>query len=337
MGKDSARNVTIADVASEVGVSVQTVSRAINDKGEISEETKERVLEVVRRLNYQPNGIARGLVTRQTCTIGLVVPDITNPFFTEVARGVEDVAFSHSYNVFLCNTDEDISRETIVLNSLNEKRVDGLILSSSRLDDVALKAQLSHFRNVVLLNRDLQGIEGVGFVIVDDEYGAMEAVDFLIKASHRVIGLLAGPGRSQSGRRRTSGYLRALRNNGISVDLELVVPCEPSIDGGKIALDRLLTARSDVTAILAYNDLVSVGALQACRDLGRCVPRDLAIIGFDDIPLAERVLPPLTTMRIPLRMIGAEAVGILLSMMEGRHASESRIVLRPELVARGSV
>ena len=186
--------ITIADVAREVGVSMMTVSRVINDKGDVSPVTRKRVLQAIEHLGYRPSGIARGLATQHTGTLGLVVPDIANPFFAEIARGVEHVAHAEHYNVFLCNTEEDQDRELAVLNSLAEKWVDGIVLCSSRLDNASLMHVIHSHPAVVLVNRRL-GTEatGVSTVRVDDFTGGKIATEHLLSRNHRVIGFLTGP------------------------------------------------------------------------------------------------------------------------------------------------
>ena len=201
--------VTIADVAREAGVSSMTVSRVVNDKADVSPATRQRVLEVIQRMGYRPSGIARGLATQRTGTLGLVVPDVANPFFSDVARGVEHGAYAEGYNVFLCNTEEDPERELAVLKSLEEKRVDGLVLCSSRLDDNELEQVVARHPTAVLVNRQLVG-EHVRSVMVDDEAGGKLATEHLLDAGHGAVGFLAGPEVSHSGRQRAKGYRAAL-------------------------------------------------------------------------------------------------------------------------------
>jgi len=327
--------VTMSDVAREAGVSLMTVSRVVNDKGEISPATRQRVLAVIERLGYRPSGIARGLATRHTSTLGLVIPDVSNPFFSEVARGAEHVAYAEGYNVFLCNTEEDPERELAVLESLEEKRVDGVLLCSSRLDDGALRQAVAHHPAVVLVNRRLAN-EAAGRVLVDDETGGRAAVQHLLQAGHRAVGFLAGPPTSHSGQERAKGYRAALAAAGLPYNPAWVRPCPPTVAGGLETTRHLLTACPELTALFCYNDLVAVGALQACAELGRAVPTDLAIVGFDDIPLAALVTPPLTTCHVPRYELGRQAMRLLLDRINGCTEECQEIVLRPELVVRAS-
>ena len=327
-------SITIADVAREAGVSAMTVSRVVNRKGEVSPDTIRRVQEVIERLGYRPSGIARGLATRRTGTLGLVIPDIANPFFSGLARGVEQAAYEAGYNVFLCNTDEDPQREVEVLQSLEEKRVDGVLLCSSRLGESELVAALERFPAGVLVNRRLER-KLFGAVVVDDELGGALATRHLLQTGHREIGFLAGPAVSYSGQERAKGYRAALEAAGRSYDPGLVYPCQPTLDGGKQTAARLLVDHPGVTALFCFNDLVAAGALHACIEMGRGVPADLAIVGCDDIPLARLIVPPLTTCRVPLSEMGVQATRLLLERMRGCEDC-TEVVLKPELVVRAS-
>jgi LacI family transcriptional regulator len=327
--------VTIADVAREAGVSLMTVSRVVNDKADVSQATRQRVLQVVERLGYRPSSIARGLATRRTGTLGLVVPDVANAFFANVARGAESHAYARGYNVFLCNTDEDSQREEEVLQSLEEKRVDGVVLCSSRLDDSELSLQLRRFPVLVLVNRLLES-DDVCTVLVDDKAGGRLATDHLLSAGHQAVGFLAGPPLSHSGRQRKAGYRAALTAAGWPYNADLVQHCSPTVQGGHQAARELLVAHPRLTALFCYNDLVAVGALQACAELGRRVPDDLAVVGYDDIPLANLVTPPLTTCRVPRYKLGELAMQLLLDQIDGSSDQHERVVLQPELIVRVS-
>jgi len=328
--------VTMADVAREAGVSLMTVSRVINEKGEVSPATRQRILEVIEQLGYRPSAIARGLATRRTGSLGLVMPDVANPFFSDVARGAEHVAYAEGYNIFLCNTDEDPQRELSVLQSLEEKQVDGVVLCSSRLDDSELEAALAHHPAAVLVNRRLEGGGVVGSVLSDDEAGGRLATQHLLQAGHRVVGFLAGPPASHSGRQRAKGYCAALAAAALPHNPDWTRHCSPVVESGRETARHLLTAYPELTALFCYNDLVAVGALQACADLGRRVPDDLAVVGFDDILLAALVIPSLTTCRVPRYELGAQAMQLLLDQINGCHDECTEIVLQPELIVRAS-
>ncbi len=328
----------MSDVARQAGVSLMTVSRVINNKGDVSSETRQRVLEIISSLGYRPSAIARSLATKETSTIGLVIPDVSNAFFAEITQGVERLAYSKGYHVFLCNTEEDPQRELAVIQSLEEKRVDGLIICSSRLEEEKLIDILANLPAAVLFNRRLhQTIEDTfDTVTLDDERGGWLAAHHLIQSGHRQIGFLAGPPASYSGAGRRKGFLTALQEAGINLVDGWMKHCQPSVEGGYEATRYLLGTYPQLTALFCFNDLVAVGALQACDELKCRVPQDLAIIGHDDIPVAALVSPTLTTCRVPRYELGARAVNALLERLRDNPADCSQIVLQPELVIRES-
>lgn len=327
--------VTIADVAREAGVSLMTVSRVMNDKGDVSDDTRQRVQAVVERMDYRPSGIARSLVTQRTGTIGLVVPDISNPFFADIARGVADAAYQEDYSVFLCSSDEDPTRELEFVASLEEKRVDGLIVCSSRLSTDDLAGALARHTNVVLINRRISGA-GAGAVLADDEAGARMIIEHFIVTGRRTIAFLAGPPASYSGMARLSGYRSVLEASSIAYQPDLVMHCAPTADGGGEAASCLLTMRPDISALFCYNDLVAVGALRTCTRLGLAVPEQIAIAGFDDIAIAALVYPPLTTCRVPRYEIGVQANRLLQSQINGELCNGCETILPVQLVVRAS-
>jgi LacI family transcriptional regulator len=278
------------------------------------------------------------LATKETCTIGLVVPDVSNPFFADITRGVEQLAYSKGYHVFLCNSEENQNRELTVIQSLEEKRVDGLILCSSRLDDEVLVDALVNLPPVVLINRRLQRKDDDNFdsVILDDEQSGCLSTQHLIQRGHRQIGFLAGPATSFSGAGRRAGFLVALQEADIALEPGWIHHCPPSVDGGYEATRSLLADYPQLSGLFCFNDLVAVGALQACDELGRRVPQDLAIVGHDDIPLAALVSPALTTCRVPRYELGARAVSVLLERLRDFPNEASQIVFQSEFVIRDS-
>lgn len=328
----------MSDVAREAGVSLMTVSRVINEKEDVSVETRQRVLKIISDLDYRPSAIARSLATQETRTIGLVVPDVTNPFFADVTRGVEHLAYAQGYHVFLCNSEEDPQRELALILSLEEKRVDGLILCSSRIEDRVLVDLLARLPAVVLINRNLNLDNEDPFqsVMLDDTQGGKLATQHLIQTGHQRIGFLAGPAASFSGQGRKQGYQAAMQAAGLTIDPEWVVLCQPSVEGGVQASRELLCRHPELTALFCYNDLVAVGALHACAELALAVPGDIAIVGHDDIPLAGLVSPSLTTCRVPRHELGSLAVKALIERLKDCPTGCQRIILEPELVLRQS-
>ncbi len=331
--------VTIADVAREAGVSMMTVSRVVNDKEGVSQETRQAIEEIIQKLDYRPNIHARGLATQRTGTLGLVVPDISNPFFSGVARGVENTASSKGYSILVCNTEENPQRELDVLELLVEKWVDGLVLCSTRLEYQKLQSYLTQYPAAVLINNVLEGQQipdNVSCAMIDDKAGGQMATNHLIQSGHKVIGFLSGPPVSQSSRWRNYGYRQALAEAGLPYRSELVLPCSPTVEGGQQATSQLLESHPEITAIFCYNDLVAVGAIQACAELGRVIPLDLAIVGYDDIILAPLVTPSLTTCHIAREELGKLATELLLEHLAGRTKGCENRILQPELIIRAS-
>jgi LacI family transcriptional regulator len=330
--------VTIEDVAREAGVSRQTVSRAINNKAEISADTLNRVLEAVDKLGYRPSRMAQGLVTQRTYTLGLVVGDITNPFFPEVARGVIDAAQLRDYNVFLCNTDGNLQQELRILQSLADHAVDGIIIFPSYDSDDNLKTIVEQYqRPLVLVNHAFRHYL-VSNVLVDNQRGAGLAVDYLVSKGHTAIGMLTGvlnPSRDRV--RRILGFRQALAAHGLPVVEEWLVPSlDPTFERGYEAGRYLLSQHPQVTAIFAYNDLLALGAIRACHELGRRIPDDCAIIGFDDIRWAATATPALTSIGVNKHYLGEQSVTCLLSMLESPDAVFQPIYVDVELVIRES-
>lgn len=330
--------ITIADVAARAGVSMMTVSRAMNNKKGVSEATRVRILLIAQEMGFQPSGIARGLATNRTGTIGLVVPDIANPFFAEIARGVEDVAHAHDYNVFLLNSSETIEREQKALDSLWTRQVDGLICCSSRLQQSKLLYYLDRFSDVVLINRALdEDYAGVVTIDVDDAAGSFQAVAHFVEQGRLNMAFVAGPAHSDSSQKRQEGFRAACALYGVETAVSNIQPCAPTREGGYQAAMSLLSAKPELQAILAFNDLVAVGVMQAVWENGRSVPADIAIIGFDDIPLASLVTPSLSTLRIDKHGLGEQAMNTLVHLMNATDQTHSaNQTIQPKLILRQS-
>jgi len=329
------KRVTIEDVAAAVGVSRQTVSRAMNDKGEISPATKERVLQAIQELGYQPNRLAQGMVTQRTKTVGLVMPDITNLFFPEVARGVQDAGRQHDYNVLLCNTDDKLEEEIKVLYSLAAQRVDGIFMIGSVSDDASLAKFADTYSPIIMLNRFFEHPH-VNLIIVDNERGAFLAVEHLITLGHQKIGMLANLDFSRSQIRRVRGYEDALNHYGITLDRSLIVGGASTLEGGYSALQQLLNAHPEVTAVFTYNDLMALGAMRAAHDLDKRVPEDLAVIGFDNIGLAAMATPSLSSIHVDKYAIGQKAMNRILDLLDKPDDSYETIQVGVELIQRES-
>lgn len=333
------QRVTMSDVAREAGVSLMTVSRVINNKGEISPDTRRRVQEVVEKLGYRPSGIARSLATRRTYTIGLIVPDIANPYFSGMAHGAAKIAYSEGFSVLLCDCEENPELELEMLNVLEEKRVDGVIVASPRSTTNKLIPVLSRHSNVVIVNRIIDESSDpreLAHVINDDKEGGYLVTKFLLDHGHVVVGFLAGPKISYGYLQRDLGYRSALKEHNLDYRPEIVQHCPPTVEGGRKAAIQLLQDHPEIDALVCFNDLVAIGALQCCYKLGIKVSEDLAIIGYDDIPMASWVRPSLTTCRVNFEEMGGFASQLLVQRIRGCAEDCKNIVLEPELVLRYS-
>ncbi|GIP31968.1 LacI family DNA-binding transcriptional regulator [Paenibacillus sp. J2TS4] len=330
-------SLTIKDIAKIADVSIATVSRVINNKAEgISEETRQRVLQIVKEHNYTPNRIARSMITKNTRTIGLIIPDIRNPFFTELVRGVEDVANRFQYTVFLCNGDKEVHKTIEYLNLMKENSADGVLLTVS--DQIMGKPFQQAVEQldmpVVLIDRGHQSLKFSG-VYIDNVKAGYKAVNYLISLSHTEIGCIAGPKEIKNSHDRLQGYLEALKTAGIPVNPEYIVHSNFEMEEGYQAAKQLLT-RHQVTAIFALNDLIAFGVYQAAEELGLRIPDDLSVVGFDDLEYNRLLSPKLTTIRQPIYEIGETAAEILLKQIQGRRRARVETYMEIELVVRGS-
>ncbi|MBE3578676.1 LacI family DNA-binding transcriptional regulator [Caldanaerobacter subterraneus] len=329
--------VTIKDIARLANVSVTTVSRVINNKPEgVSEETRQKILKLVKELGYQPNAIARGLVTKKTKTIGLIIPDISNPFFPDIARGVEDSAHIYGYNVFLCNTDDNLEKESEYIKALKEKYVDGIIFTSSSIPKHEHIIELVESGiPVVIMDRRVDS-ENIYGVFLDNYEGGYIATKHLIDLGHEKIGCITGPLYTKSAKERLEGYKKALLDSGIKIDEKLIFEGDYKINGGIIGAERLLKDNKDMSAIFACNDLMAYGAYKTIRSFGYKIPDDISVVGFDDIQLSQILEPQLTTIKQPAYDMGLTAARMLIKLIEGKKLKKKIINFRPQLVIRQS-
>lgn len=327
---------TIKDVAREAGVSIATVSRVLNDTNWGTPATRARVIEASKKLGYRANSLARSMVKGQSGMIALVIPDVRNPFFTDVARGVEDVANKYDYRVLLCNTDENPDKERNYLEALRSKIVDGFIISVASDKDRVLKKVVRDGLPFVFIDRKCPGISADA-IVVDNRDGAFKAVSHLIDLGYRRIAIIAGKRDTLPGQERLQGYLDAHEQAGIKVDERLIKEGGFTKDGGFEAASALLSLAQRPTAIFVSNNAMTIGCLKALVQAGIKIPNDMAVVGFDDSDWAEFFSPPLTVVRQPTYTIGSLAGEILFQRIKGIAPAERKeIVLRPELVIRGS-
>jgi LacI family transcriptional regulator len=329
--------VTLKQLAARAHVHPSTVSRVANHDPSlrIGPTTRQRIETLLRETEYRPNGVARGLKLRQTLALAVVIPDITNPFFAALFRGVEDGASPRGYNVLLCNTDGSPERQRSHIQSLHARRVDGVILASSFLKDPTVRWLRQQRVPYVLVNR-FSDEDQDPFVGSDDLVGARVATGHLAQLGHRRIGHLAGKPTVSTGLLRRRGYLSAHTEAGLIADPRLVIESGYTEEGGARAAERLLALEDPPTAIFAVTDMTAVGAFGAARRMGLRIPEDLAIVGYNDIPLASRMVPALTTVHVPIHEFGSAAARLLLEQIETGEPSRRRVVFNPELIVRGS-
>jgi len=327
--------VSIKDIAKKAGVSHSTVSRALRDSPLVSQETKERIRRLAEEMGYSPSAVARGLVTQRTHTIGLVVTSIADPFVSRITDGIEDVALNAGYSVFLCNSHADPERELAVVRTFHERRVDGVIVTASRVGSLYSSLLEELGVPVVLINNQRPG-RYVYSVSTDNRDGARKAVDYLIKLGHRRIAYIGSQSRLYAHGERLAGYREALTAHGLSPDPRYIVADMEAddINRGRRAARDLLSLSPPPTAIFCFNDMTAIGVLVACREMGCRVPEDLSVVGFDDIAMAAFTCPPLTTVRQQCYELGREAMNMMLKLLNNQEASD--LVLPAELVMRES-
>ncbi|MFC0211153.1 LacI family DNA-binding transcriptional regulator [Paenibacillus chartarius] len=330
--------ITIYDIAKKANVSAMTVSRVINNTGKISEATRKRVKQVMEELHYVPNSTARSLVLQKTMMLSLLITDITNPFFTTVARGAEDTARKFGYKMLFGNSDEDYTKESEYVDSIVSTRVDGVLFAPAGDGSLDHLTRLQKHRiPFVILDREVPGIES-DLVLGDSKEGARRLVEHLLQLGHRRIALVNGSPDVSTARLRQQGYADALKLADIPYDDELVVHISYRDFRDDGALDRLLGLERPPTAIFAANNVLAVGMIRALRERGLRVPDDVSVVCFDDLGLASVLDPFLTVAAQPAYQFGALGVQMLLERIEAGPELQRRTIMLPsELMLRSSV
>lgn len=323
----------ILEVAREAGVSVATVSRVLNRSGYVKQETYQRVMEAIRKLNYVPNGVARSMVKGSTRTIGLILPDVTNPYFPMLARGVEDAAAAQGYLVILCNTDNNPQTEAMYLKMLREKCVDGMVYVSASEHTDHVK-EFAEAVPVVWVDRTAVGIEG-DVVAGDDLLGGYIATRHLLQQGHTRIAFIAGPAGLMTSEERERGYRLALKETGIIPEEDLIARGNFQFESGRRAMTEILN-RTTPTALFASNDLMALGAMEVITEAGLRIPQDIAVVGYDNIVFARLAKPPLTTVEQPSYMIGLTACEMLMERMAQKELPVQKKLFKPNLIVRAS-
>ncbi len=340
MAGRSETRVSIKDIARAAGVSHSTVSRALGEGMLVKPATRERIKQVAREMGYTPDAAARSLVTGRSRTIGVVVATIADPFVAEVVQGVETTAHDHGYTVVLSGSGSEPVREIAAVEMLRSKRVDGLIVTASRIGAL----YLGHLERlgvpvVLINNHNEQSGHYTYTVTVDNHHGGLLAMDHLLVKGHRRIAYVTGPADHSSDMERMGAYREALEARGLAWEPDLVVPGDGWPEGGRRALETLMARPQPPTAVFCYNDMTAIGLVRAAREVSIRVPGTLAVVGFDDIPLAAYVDPPLTTIAQPKLEMGQLAMGMLLNLMQTDTSVAARLsdqVVQGRLVIRES-
>ncbi len=327
-------NPTLRDVARRAGVSITTASRVLSGSDHpVAIEVRQRVLQAAQELDFTPNAYARGLSKREFRLIGLVIPDVRDPYFVEVARGTEDVANREGYMVVLCNTDRDPAKERKYVEELRAMRA-GIILTGGGIDREAHLADIAnHPAPVVVIGRHQIPCTSVQ---IDDIRGAIEATEHLIGLGHRRIGFISGPLTSATAADRLEGFRQAMARHSLPVEENLIAEGHFTFDGGAAGLRHLVENPNPPTAVFAANDLMGLGALREARHRGIRVPQDLAMIGFNGITATEQSDPPLTTMHLSLRQIGQLATDLLLRQLKNQLPERTSVLIQGKLIVRES-
>jgi LacI family transcriptional regulator len=329
---------TLRDVALRAQVHPSTASRALNPETRplVKPETAERVLQAASALGYLPNPIARGLKTNRSSSIGVLIPDLTNPLFPPIVRGIEDALLEVGYRALLVNTDNDPRREVDQVASLRARQVEGLIVATARLEHPLVAQLAEEGFPLVLVNRRLESA-GVPSVTADDASGVAMAMRHVAGLGHRRVGHLAGPQWTSTGQTRLRAYRQAVLDLGLDADPDLVVIAEAwTEEQGSRAMAELIERDTGATAVIAGNDLIALGCYDVIYDRGLRCPEDVSVVGFNDMPFVDKLRPPLTTVRIPHYRIGSEAAQLLLQRIRNPHEPIKSILLPLTLVTRQS-
>jgi LacI family transcriptional regulator/LacI family repressor for deo operon, udp, cdd, tsx, nupC, and nupG len=328
---------SLNEVAKRAGVSIATVSRVINASPRVNPETRTKVLQVIKELKYQPNRVAKRLRNKNSSgnLLGVLIPDIQNPFYVEVLRGIEDVAFQHKYVLIMCNFSQDEQKEHRYLDILQSESIDGLIAAPTDEYDLKVIDLVKKGLPIVCVDRGLSGVD-VDVVLVDNQDGAFLAVDHLAKKGYKRIAFISGMSQIPSSRKRKLGYMEALEVNGLPFNEELVKYGDSKMESGTKLCNELMSLPNPPDAIFTGNNLITLGALEALNARGSKIPDEVAVVGFDDMFWANSLNPPLTAVRQPAYEIGKRAAEQLISRINDSSRPTMSMVMKTELIVRKS-
>jgi LacI family transcriptional regulator len=323
-------NVTIYDVAREANVSMATVSRVVNGNPNVKPSTRKKVLEAIERLGYRPNAVARGLASKKTTTVGVIIPDISNIFFAELARGIEDIATMYKYNIILSNSDQNKEKELHLLNTMLGKQVDGILFMGGHISEEHV-AEFKKSDVPIVLAATIEENNIIPSVNIDYKQAAYDAVVSLIERGNKRIAYVTGPADDPINSKKLAGYRRALEENGLSYDESLVIEGDYSYDSGIEAYEKITELDEQPTAVFVGTDEMALGVIHSAQDHGVKIPEQIEVVGFDNTRLATMVRPRLTTVVQPMYDIGAVAMRLLTKYMNKENV-ENHIVVLPHRI-----
>ncbi|WXR61064.1 LacI family DNA-binding transcriptional regulator [Peptostreptococcaceae bacterium AGR-M142] len=327
--------VTIKDIAKMANVSIATVSKVINNKDErISLETKNRVLNIIKEQGYIPNRVASSMVTKKTKTLGLIIPDITNPFFPELTRGVEDFAKENGYTLILCNSDNNLEKEDAYIDMLQEKMVDGIIFTASSKRDKISESLKKIKLPVISVDRDIKGLKVQGKIIVDNESGAYDGVNYMINRGYKKIYHITGPMISKPSKDRYKGYIKAYQDNKMNPPKDHLLEKSYTSKWGYEAVMKLLNSNVEFDGIFCGNDLIALGAIKALHSKKIKIPKEVGVLGFDNIYMSSMIEPELTTVEQPKYKMGYEAARLLVKLIKKEIVKNNKYILKTKLIKR---
>jgi LacI family transcriptional regulator len=329
-------NVTIYDVAREANVSMATVSRVVNGNPNVKPTTRKKVQEAIDRLGYRPNAVARGLASKKTTTVGVIIPDISNIFYSELARGIEDIATMYKYNIILSNSDQNKDKEFHLLNTMLGKQVDGIVFMSGNITEEHVE-EFEKSPVPIVLAASVESTNTVPAVTIDVEQAAYDAVTEFANKGHKKIAFVTGPlNEPINGEKKLNGYKRAIEDAGLSYNEELVIEGDYTYDSGIEGFERIHELADKPTAVFVGTDEMALGVIHSAQDLGYSIPNDFEIISFDNTRLALMVRPQLTSVVQPMYDIGAVAMRLLTKFMNKENVEEQIVTLPHRIEFRNS-
>ncbi|SFQ45338.1 transcriptional regulator, LacI family [Psychrobacillus psychrotolerans] len=329
--------ITIYDVAREANVSMATVSRVVNGNQNVKPATRQKVLAVIERLDYRPNAVARGLASKKTKTVGVIIPDISNVFYAELVRGIEDIATMYRYNIILTNSDQQEDKEVQLLSTLLSKQVDGVVMMSDEISSEMLH-EMNRATVPIVLAGTVETSNSFPSVNIEYHDAAVDAVNRLIKNGHKRIAFVSGSIDSTITKLyKVSGYERALNEASIEIDTDLIVGVNNTYDDGLVAWDQLRELKDPPTAFFAGNDEIAIGLIHGAQDNGLRVPEDIEVMSFENSKLTRMVRPQLTSVVLPLYDIGAVSMRLLTKHMNKENIEENNVILPYWIEERKSV